>query len=156
TRSSIYYNIATAATHSRCWNEVVPHLITVKRTDESCELTSGCLFDLVRHHRVNFKFAFVLSLTNTCANRAGQGDGLQVFQFLFVADGGAGLFEYLLGLSFGVWRLRQRDGRDCNGGDYCQNQFAHFQFSWKFRQSASLPRDYGKETPGAPNLSRSP
>jgi hypothetical protein len=89
-------------------------------------LVSGRLLYLVRHEDLDFQFAFGLPLSEALASRAGYGEALEFFQFLLVADGGAGLLEYFLGLRFSVRRLAQRCDWDCDGGDDRQDLFAHF------------------------------
>jgi hypothetical protein len=114
------------ATHSHSGNEFVPNLIAIEGGGNCSELAIIRFLYLVRHEDVYFEVAFRLPLSGVRANCAGDGHALQFFQFLFVADGGAGLFEYLFGLRFGVGGLGQREGRDRNGHDNRQDQLAHF------------------------------
>jgi hypothetical protein len=113
---SEHYTAARTST-SHSGDEVIPDLIAVESDDPCPVLVIGCFLDLVRHKDFYFDVAFYLSFPDAHARRAGDGEALQLFQFLLVADSGAGLFEYLLGLRFCVRRLSRREGRNCDNRD---------------------------------------
>src|SRR5262249_58025179 len=78
-------------------NEVAPEIGAVERLGFSPALTVRRLSDFVGHQHINFQFAFELSFSQSLSNRAGEGETLQVLQFLFVTDSGSRLFESLVG-----------------------------------------------------------